>query len=451
MSSPEQLVEDTATPEPAARPLRSWVCVLIGMGSAVIGLLPWLITGMRLPVQNLWATDAAPDELPLTLLPFSQYAITLIVALIVTGAAVAGIVARATRSRLPKRGVAAILSGVLVIQVVAAAQTSVLVGAGLQERRESALYLAALIAVVAVSILIGVLVMLLIAKAPKAGAVIGLSIAAVASTSWFSGLVVPFGTIPSVDVTPLLGLVRWVPPILVGAAIAWGGITSVGRIVAAGVGLLALWIGPALITAISNAAGSRVLARDPALMLEYGADVFGMALTMPASRCHRSSSPSPSPRSDSSRARSSRDVARLRRGSSICHDERMTARPPALVGISHGTSSRAGRAAVHRLHEAVAAAMATRHPDAPPSVRLGHVDVEQPDVPSTLASLGPGEPAVVVPLLLSAGYHVHVDLAEAVEQETGQTGRRVVLADALGPDDRLATVLLRRLHRGRPP
>ena len=106
-----------------------------------------------------------------------------------------------------------------------------------------------------------------------------LSIAAVASTSWFSGLVVPFGTIPSVDVTPLLGLVRWVPPILVGAAIAWGGITSVGRIVAAGVGLLALWIGPALITAISNAAARKELqtSRDS----DPGADVFGMALTMP--------------------------------------------------------------------------------------------------------------------------------------------------------------------------
>lgn len=121
----------------------------------------------------------------------------------------------------------------------------------------------------------------------------------------------------------------------------------------------------------------------------------------------------------------------------------MTARQPALVGISHGTSSEAGRAAVRGLHEAVAAAVSTRHPDAPPSVRLGHVDVEQPDVPATFASLEPGEPAVVVPLLLSAGYHVHVDLAEAVEAATSD--RSVTLARALGPDDRLAQVLLRRL------
>jgi sirohydrochlorin ferrochelatase len=120
----------------------------------------------------------------------------------------------------------------------------------------------------------------------------------------------------------------------------------------------------------------------------------------------------------------------------------MTARPPALVGISHGTSSPEGQQAVRGLRDAVAEAVAQRHPDAPPSVRLGHVDVEQPDVPATLASLDPDEPAVVVPLLLSAGYHLYVDLTEAVADETV---RPLVLAGALGPDDRLATVLLRRL------
>lgn len=120
----------------------------------------------------------------------------------------------------------------------------------------------------------------------------------------------------------------------------------------------------------------------------------------------------------------------------------MSASTPALVGISHGTSSEDGRLAVRGLRDAVIEAVERRHPDAPPAVRLGHVDVEQPDVPATLASLEPGSPAVVVPLLLSAGYHVHVDLTEAVD---AATDRPVALSGALGPDDRLATVLLRRL------
>ena len=123
----------------------------------------------------------------------------------------------------------------------------------------------------------------------------------------------------------------------------------------------------------------------------------------------------------------------------------MTQRPPALVAVSHGTSSPEGRLAVRGLFDAVTAAIAERYPDAAPSTRLGHVDVEQPDVPTTLATLEPREPAVIVPLLLSAGYHVHVDLAEAAG-EAHEQGREVVIAGALGPDDRLVAVLRRRLE-----
>ncbi|MFK4729953.1 CbiX/SirB N-terminal domain-containing protein [Agromyces mediolanus] len=131
---------------------------------------------------------------------------------------------------------------------------------------------------------------------------------------------------------------------------------------------------------------------------------------------------------------------------------------PALVAISHGTSSPDGSAAVRGLVQAVGARLMRGGGQLPgaaagaagsgaagsgaAALRLGHVDVEQPDVPATLASLPAGMPAVVVPLLLSAGYHVHVDLTEAVAAERS---RAVVLAGALGPDDRLARVLVRRL------
>ncbi|MFD6054708.1 sirohydrochlorin chelatase [Agromyces sp. NPDC060279] len=125
---------------------------------------------------------------------------------------------------------------------------------------------------------------------------------------------------------------------------------------------------------------------------------------------------------------------------------------PALVAISHGTSSPDGSAAVRGLVKAVGARLmrgggmlpgpAGHAASGAAALRLGHVDVEQPDVPATLASLPAGMPAVVVPLLLSAGYHVHVDLTEAVAAEQTRT---VELAGALGPDDRLARVLVRRL------
>ena len=67
---------------------------------------------------------------------------------------------------------------------------------------------------------------------------------------------------------------------------------------------------------------------------------------------------------------------------------------PALLAISHGTSSPAGQAAVSALVVAVAA----RLPDT--IVRLGHVDVQQPDVAASLDAIPADTPVVIVPLLL---------------------------------------------------
>lgn len=73
------------------------------------------------------------------------------------------------------------------------------------------------------------------------------------------------------------------------------------------------------------------------------------------------------------------------------------------------------------------------------AVHEGFVDVQQPDVPTVLGTLPGGRRSVIVPLLLSAGYHVHVDLAEVAH-----AGGATVTA-ALGPDDRLVRLLARRL------
>jgi sirohydrochlorin ferrochelatase len=85
------------------------------------------------------------------------------------------------------------------------------------------------------------------------------------------------------------------------------------------------------------------------------------------------------------------------------------------------------------------------------------VDVQQPDLvdvvaglpadPAAVAPQAGGEPsaagasAVVVPLLLSVGYHVKVDIAKAVKSRPG-----TVAAAPLGPDPRLAALLDQRLR-----
>ena len=87
---------------------------------------------------------------------------------------------------------------------------------------------------------------------------------------------------------------------------------------------------------------------------------------------------------------------------------------------------------------ALVEAVAARLPDT--IVRLGHVDVQQPDVAASLGAIPAGTPVVIVPLLLSAGYHVRVDL---IHQSAGRPD--VTIAPALGPDERLVDALAARL------
>jgi sirohydrochlorin ferrochelatase len=142
--------------------------------------------------------------------------------------------------------------------------------------------------------------------------------------------------------------------------------------------------------------------------------------------------------------------------------EAVTPRPgvpqPVLVGCSHGTDDAAGRAAIAAVLEGVR----RRRPDL--DVREAFVDVQQPEVADVVgdavaerghgtavaerghstATAGTGTAgtaAVVVPLLLSAGFHTHVDIARAVAGTPG-----AVASGTLGPDDRVVAVLVDRLR-----
>ncbi|MEV6347859.1 CbiX/SirB N-terminal domain-containing protein [Actinoplanes sp. NPDC051851] len=103
---------------------------------------------------------------------------------------------------------------------------------------------------------------------------------------------------------------------------------------------------------------------------------------------------------------------------------------PTLIAVAHGTRSAAGR----RQLQDLAAAVARRRPGL--DVRLCYVDVQEPKVADVVPTLGD---AVVVPLLLSAGYHVRVDIAEAV------AGTDIPVTGPLGPDPVLLESLTRTL------
>ncbi|MGY1744825.1 sirohydrochlorin chelatase [Blastococcus sp. SYSU D00695] len=108
---------------------------------------------------------------------------------------------------------------------------------------------------------------------------------------------------------------------------------------------------------------------------------------------------------------------------------------PVLVACAHGTRNPTGRRLVAEL------ALAARELRPGLDTVAAFVDVQPPTVADVVAGLAAeGRPAVVVPLLLSGGYHVHVDIAAAVEGHDS-----VVAARPLGPDPRLAEVLTDRL------
>lgn len=109
---------------------------------------------------------------------------------------------------------------------------------------------------------------------------------------------------------------------------------------------------------------------------------------------------------------------------------------PALVLCSHGTSDPVGQEVVRRLVGAVRLAAGGIQ------VHDAVVDVEEHRLPQVLAGLD--RPAVVVPLLLSTGFHVRHDIAQAVARGVKGQGRAVA-APALGPDWALAELGVQRL------
>lgn len=112
-------------------------------------------------------------------------------------------------------------------------------------------------------------------------------------------------------------------------------------------------------------------------------------------------------------------------------------RHPTLLAVSHGTSDTEGARAIADLVDAVAAAL----PDV--EVRSAFVDVQQPDAADLLPTID--GPVVIVPLLLSRGFHVHHDLHGMAAKKAD-----AVVSAALGPDPRLAAVLADRIDASVP-
>lgn len=106
-----------------------------------------------------------------------------------------------------------------------------------------------------------------------------------------------------------------------------------------------------------------------------------------------------------------------------------------ILTVSHGTGDSRGQRAMTTFAQAIHARVEADH------YAHAHVDVQEPSLPTALVEFPDECFVVVVPLLLSRGFHLEHDIPTAV----AASGRTVRVSGALGPDERLARVLHRRL------
>jgi len=110
---------------------------------------------------------------------------------------------------------------------------------------------------------------------------------------------------------------------------------------------------------------------------------------------------------------------------------------PALLAVAHGSRNPAAADVVGALAGQVRRLAPTL------DVRVAFIGHAEPSLPDELGAAGSN--AVIVPLLLSAGYHLTADIADAA------SSAGALVAGPLGPDDLLLTVLTARLAEAGVP
>nr|WP_201468434.1 hypothetical protein [Microbacterium hydrocarbonoxydans] len=258
----------------AATPPRRLLPLLIGVGGGILGLLPWILGGARLPLQNLWVLATMPDDMPLVLLPVSQYYVIVLFSIVLLGGVFAGLAVRIVSRRRPLAVWPAAL-GVLAVHVLAIIESFGMTASGLALGSDSqaVIYLAGLLGGAVVSALLAQLAFWMTSHRSVAIAAFGVALAAVPFGEWvgrwflaFTGEVFPPVFLPAV--------VQWVPAIVVGLALVWCGVRPVWRLLVWVVSLLVLWVLPAVLMSMLYALGFRLILGDFAEMAAAAVGIF---------------------------------------------------------------------------------------------------------------------------------------------------------------------------------
>lgn len=227
----------------------------LAVAGFVLGLLPWLVHGARLPVSTAWPGHAV-GATPWVALPFSEYRADTLLALSALSGALAVLLPHVVLRRRLRPALPVVVGIVLALQLLALVQTVTAVGGGLADRAAGAVLVGVLAAIAVLGGLAGTAAGLLMARGGAVAGTLSATALVWLLPPWVSMLVAYGGGGPSPTQMSLVGLGPWLAAVLHGLALARLGLGS-GRRVAAWVGSLVLaLVVPAVLIALLYAGSS---------------------------------------------------------------------------------------------------------------------------------------------------------------------------------------------------
>ncbi|KGN31522.1 hypothetical protein N802_03905 [Knoellia sinensis KCTC 19936] len=263
------------------RVLPGWaVFVLSASAFWVVGFLPWIVGGMRLPSSPAWPTFP-PNSTPLVVLPFGEYQVLQLFVSSVIGGTAALVVARLSHPHVRHPRLIAAF-GAVVALVVSVTQTLLPIRPALAPGIEAKLLLTALIVTVLVSALVGLVVGSGVAKGSGWPWLLGGAVAASLAGSWFADVVMRGPEAAPQWVVQVAQWSPWISGVLLGLVLAVFGFRPMARLLGWAVALGVAWVMPSLLTAAHHAMDiarrSPLRRSDIREVLDAGRDVFVQSL-----------------------------------------------------------------------------------------------------------------------------------------------------------------------------
>lgn len=246
--------------------LNPLLAVLLGVLSAALGLAPWIIMRAELPVQNLSLSGGIPEPAPWALLPFGQYEVLRLLALLYFGGLIAGMTTRYLVARGWMVSSLGVTAGLLAVQLLAFFQslTQVVYSIGL-DRGLAQFYVVGMSLLILLSILLAFTGFRLLTRASRAAAAPALVFGAMLFVPW-AGLLLRFGKIP-----PLI--VGWVSfdtlitILLLSAALIFAASQPGRWQLSWAISLVGIWLFVIVVGSLQHVIGSRaILSQGPEQM-----------------------------------------------------------------------------------------------------------------------------------------------------------------------------------------